>query len=90
MLVETATEIHARIQLTPQKTSNNLWYQELVPSNAVFYTIVSMMDERKNNDKKIADVLMKSLKNILCEYIQIGGDETLGRGWSRLVWQEVK
>ena len=88
MLIETATEIHARIQLTDQKTSNNLWYQELVPSDTVFYTVVYMMDERKSNDKKKADDLMKSLKDILCEYIQIGGDETLGRGWSRLIWQE--
>ena len=90
MLVETATEIHARIQLNENKTSKNLWYQELVPSNTVFYTVVSMMDERKSNDKKKADDLMKSLKDILCEYIQIGGDETLGRGWSRLIWQEVE
>ncbi len=90
MLVETATEVHARIQLTDKKTSYNLWYQELVPSNTVFYTIISMMDERKSNEKKKADELMKSLKDILCEYIQIGGDETLGRGWSRLIWQEVK
>jgi len=90
MLVETATEIHARIQLNENKTSKNLWYQELVPSNTVFYTVVSMMDERKSNDKKKADDLIKSLKDILCEYIQIGGDETLGRGWSRLIWQEVE
>lgn len=33
---------------------------------------------------------MKSLKNTLSEYIQIGGDESLGRGWTRLVWQEVQ
>ncbi len=90
MLVETATEIHARIQLTPEKTSKNLWYQELVPSNTVFYTIISMMDERKCNGKKNANDLMITLKDILCEYIQIGGDETLGRGWSRLIWQEVE
>lgn len=91
MLVETATEIQARIQLTDQKTSNNLWYQELIPSNTVFYTVVSMSNERKNaDDKKRAEALMESLKGILCEYIQIGGDETLGRGWTRLIWQEVK
>ena len=91
MLVETGTEVQARIQLTEQKTSNNLWYQELLPSNAVLYTVISMMDERKNgDDRKRADDLINSLKNTLCEYIQIGGDETLGRGWTKLVWQEVQ
>ena len=91
MLVETGTEIHARIKLTEQKTSDNLWYQELLPSNTFFYTVFSMMDERKNdNDKKKAEDLIKSLKDTLNEYIQIGGDETLGRGWTRLIWQEVQ
>lgn len=91
MLVETGTEVQARIKLTEQKTSNNLWYQELLPSNSILYTVISMLDERKNgNDRKGADDLEKSLKETLCEYIQIGGDETLGRGWTRLVWQEVQ
>lgn len=91
MLVETGTEVHARIKLTKQKTSDNLWYQELIPSNTAFYTIISMMDERKNvSDKKKAEDMLKSLKDVLCEFIQIGGDETLGRGWTRLIWQEVK
>ena len=59
MLVDIGTEIHARIQLTEQKTSNNLWYQELLPSNTILYTIVSMMDERKKgDDKKQADDLI--------------------------------
>ena len=89
MLVETGTEVQARIKLSEQKTSENLWYQELVSSNTVFYTIISMMDERKNgSDKKKAEDMIKSLKDVLCEFIQIGGDETLGRGWTRLVWQE--
>ncbi|MBA4417607.1 MAG: type III-B CRISPR module RAMP protein Cmr4 [Syntrophus sp. (in: bacteria)] len=92
MLVETGTEVQARIVLDNKtKTSNNLWYQELVPSNTVFYTVISMADARRKGEEiQPADVLMESLKNMLMEYIQIGGDETLGRGWTRLVWQEVE
>lgn len=93
MLVENGTEIQARIVLNKDtKTSGNLWYQELVPSNTVFYTVISTADARKEKeeDRKSAALLMKSLKETIKEYVQIGGDETLGRGWTRLVWQEVK
>ncbi len=91
MLVETGTEVQARIVLNDRKTSENLWYQELVPSNTIFYTIISMADARKTGDEKQeATHLVESLKDSLKEYVQIGGDETLGRGWIRLIWQEVK
>jgi len=92
VLVETGTEVQARILLNDKKTSENLWYQELVPSNTVFYTIISMTNARweKEEERKSGNDLMKSLQDTLKEYVQIGGDETLGRGWMRLVWQEVK
>ena len=93
LLTETGTEVQARIELKKEtKTSNNLWYQELVPSNTIFYTVISMAEGRQEQelDRKLAISLIQSLKETLNEYIQIGGDETLGRGWTRLVWQEVK
>lgn len=91
MLVETGTEVQARIELYKEsKTSKNLWYQELVPSNTIFYTVISMADARKKGEEvNNAALLMESLQDTLKEYVQIGGDETLGRGWTRLVWQEV-
>lgn len=91
MLVETGTEVQTRIQLDDQtKTSKNLWYQELVPANTVFYTLVSMADQRITGERKQAENLMQSLKDTVKGFIQIGGDETLGRGWTRLTWQEVR
>lgn len=92
MIVETGTEVQARIVLKETtKTSENLWYQELIPSNTIFYTVISMADARREKDeeKKSGALLMESLQDTLKEYVQIGGDETLGRGWTRLVWQEV-
>jgi len=90
LLVRTATEVQARIELDDdKKTSKNLWYQELLPSNSVLYTMVSVMDERNpKDDRKESDALLKSLRGKLADFIQVGGDETLGRGWMKLVWQE--
>jgi len=93
ILTETGTEVQARIELYDDtKTTKNLWYQELVPSNTVFYTVISMADARREKDeeRKSGALLMKSLQDTLKEYVQIGGDVTLGRGWTRLVWQEVR
>jgi CRISPR-associated protein Cmr4 len=91
MLIETGTEVQARIVLNNEtKTSKNLWYQELVPANTVFYTLISMSDQRVSGERKPAEDLMQSVKDTVKGFIQIGGDETLGRGWTRLVWQEVK
>jgi len=92
MLTETGTEVQARIELNDDtKTTNNLWYQELVPSNTVFYTVISMADARKpGEERQGANSLISWLKDTIKEYVQIGGDQTLGRGWVRLVWQEVR
>ena len=55
------------------KASENLWYEEALPTDSVFYTIVM---ERKTGmlnkiNAKIEDK----------PYIQLGGNETVGQGW---------
>jgi len=55
------------------KASKNLWYEEVLPTDSVFYTIVM---ERK------PDMLGKLTRRIQqMPYIQIGGNETVGQGW---------
>ena len=80
-LVRFGTEVVARNQLTEKKTSNNLWYVELIPRDAVFYTLVSAEDSRssKNHDStKVFEFFKNSVSD---KYIQLGGNETLGHGW---------
>jgi len=94
-LAENATEVQPRIALGPNKTTDdggNLWYQEVLPPETLLYTTVFATAERKGNGQGLdaAVVLQKVelLKN--AGYIQMGGDETLGRGIFEMVWLNGK
>lgn len=74
-LVTTATQIIARNVLEDKtKKSKNLWYEEVVPADAIFYTI--MKSAYKGNTS------INGLRNngINEEVLQIGGNETIGYG----------
>jgi len=55
------------------KASKNLWYEEVIPSDSIFYTIV--MERKKNMLEKIEAMIGDN------PYVQVGGNETVGQGW---------
>jgi CRISPR-associated protein Cmr4 len=74
-LVTTATQIIARNVLEDEsKKSQHLWYEEVVPADTMFYTI--MLPAYKGNTS------IDGLRNggIAGEVLQIGGNETIGYG----------
>jgi len=81
--VRHATEIVARIGLDPEKKTvreGALFYQECLPPETLFYSLVFANDSRKQGCKKKAPEIMSYLQNNLPPVIQIGGDETTGKG----------
>ncbi|MBU1486875.1 type III-B CRISPR module RAMP protein Cmr4 [bacterium] len=76
-LVTGATQIIARNVLNDNKTSKNLWYEEVVPADALFYTI--MKPAFKGNEA-IGHLETGISKKIL----QLGGNETIGYGLVRM------
>ncbi|MBI5207097.1 MAG: type III-B CRISPR module RAMP protein Cmr4 [Candidatus Firestonebacteria bacterium] len=73
-LVTTATQIIARNELKDDtKKSANLWYEEVVPADALFYTI---MTPAYKENPAIND-LINGIKN---QILQLGGNETIGYG----------
>lgn len=58
------------------KKSINLWYEEVIPADALFYTI---LHERSANS---LDPLHASLESN--PYARMGGNETVGQGWFAL------
>ncbi len=83
-LVKTATQVSARIVLKENKTSENLWYEESLPPDTLFYSVIFAMDSRKDKAGMKADEIIKTIKDTVCEYIQVGGNETVGMGWCSL------
>lgn len=66
--------IYARNVLDEQKRSQNLWYEEAVPADALFYMLVAT---RVRDD----DALPAFLDLFADQpYLQVGGNETVGHG----------
>ena len=69
-------EVRARNKLEKiTKTSANLWYEECLPSDTLFYSILLC----RNGNEKFLDKLLTVFKEE--PYLQIGGNETIGQGW---------
>lgn len=67
-----AIPVNARNVLNEDKTSDNLWYEETLPTETVMYVGLSGKSEG-----------LQTIKNILVKnkYLQVGGNETIGMGW---------
>ncbi len=83
--VRHATEVVARIGLDYEKKtvkSGALFYQEFLPPETLFYSLVFANESRYENHKATAADLLKYVADRLREVkvLQIGGDETTGKG----------
>jgi len=71
--------INARNVLNNEtKTSKNLWYEETIPPDSLFYCLLA---ER-------GDDALATVKALFREkpYIQVGANETVGQGWFAVRW----
>lgn len=71
-----ALSVTARNQLDNNKISQNLWYEETIPPDTLFYTLLIARPGE--------DIYLSSMVQLFKEqpYLQIGGNETVGQGWS--------
>jgi CRISPR-associated protein Cmr4 len=65
--------VTARNQLNDKKTSKNLWYEETLPAESLFYALLA---ERGNGALENVRSIFKARP-----YLQVGGNETIGQGW---------
>ncbi len=66
--------VQARNVLNPDtKTSNNLWYEETIPPDALFYTLLA--ERQSGTLAKVTSLFADR------PYLQVGGNETVGMGW---------
>jgi CRISPR-associated protein Cmr4 len=54
------------------KMSKNIWYEESIPTDTLFYSV--LLSENKKTNDKFAEIVKDN-------YIQIGGNESIGQGW---------
>lgn len=78
-----ATEVCARVGLnyeTKTVKDGALFYQEFLPAETLLYAVVLVNPSRSRQQAEAAD-LLKQLQGHLPPVLQIGGDETTGKGF---------
>jgi len=63
-------------------TSENLWYEEVVPSKSKFYFFIAKPDHIDKKDKEQAEKFDKRFENE--EIIQIGANKSIGYGFCKV------
>jgi len=74
--------VQARNALDEKKTSKNLWYEESIPADALFYALLA---ERGPDAIEPVKQLFKDHP-----YLQAGGNETVGMGWFAVTFPGTK
>lgn len=96
--VKTSTEVVTRIRIddvTGTVKSGALWTEEYLPQDTVMYSIVMFTQPRVENDdqkgifkaekpEKEAELVAEFFERGLPEVIQIGGNQTIGKGFMRV------
>lgn len=81
--VRYATEVSARIGLnydTKTVKAGALFYEEFLPSETIFYGLVLASNSRKEKNGMNSQAVMEYLAKNLPAFLQIGADETIGKG----------
>lgn len=84
-----STEIVTRIHLddtTKVVRQGQLFTQELLPADSLLYSNVIVTDTRGKDNRVAATDVLKEIKQAIGKNIQIGADETVGRGRVILDW----
>jgi CRISPR-associated protein Cmr4 len=93
-----ATEVITRVRLDRQKKTvepGALWTEEHLPTDTLLYVPIYATDTRQNGKsgpKMTAEQVLKlarSLDSGKGSYLQLGGDETVGRGLVRMRWASL-
>ncbi|HOP77040.1 MAG: type III-B CRISPR module RAMP protein Cmr4 [Thermogutta sp.] len=89
--VRHATEIVARIALDYERKTvkeGALFYEEFLPAETIFYTLILASESRKPDVKLSAAEILEFVRRCVeaAGVIQIGGDETTGKGLCTVRW----
>jgi len=69
-------QVNARNVLDDEtKTSENLWYEETLPPDSLFYTLIIARPGKEGAVERLASLFQER------PYLQVGGNETVGQGW---------
>lgn len=86
--VDSCTEIQTQIKIdseTGTAAAGALRYQELLPADSLLYSVVYYSRAVFDNSLQ-SETIRGHVEDVIKNFIQIGGDETLGRGICKINW----
>lgn len=86
--VSSCTEVQTQIKIdsrTGTALDGALRYQELLPADSILYSVVYYSKSAGLNELQ-ADMIQNHIEDVIKDFVQIGGDETLGRGICKISW----
>lgn len=89
--VSSATDVIARTAIDKERgvvIPGALWYEEYLPSDTFLYSLVLAENSRSNENIKSKNVI-ENLQHNINKIIQIGGNETIGKGIVELFWEKA-
>lgn len=91
--VTNSTEIITRTKInvyTGTVQTGALWTEEYLPENTIMYSLVMIGEPRgKNEDLKESSQVIEFLNKIDKEVIQIGGNQTIGKGLCKIILRNI-
>lgn len=86
-IVQMATEIVARVKISAETGTverGGLWYEEYLPSDSLLYSVVAIGKPKKAVKGLSTTDLAKLLGIFDGKFIQVGGNETVGKGFVKV------
>jgi CRISPR-associated protein Cmr4 len=90
-LLETATEVTARIRLDDEKKTvakGALWYEESLPTETILSGVVAVTPTPHIRKELDSAAIFQVLEKLTAKPLQFGGKSTVGRGVCRLRLQK--
>jgi CRISPR-associated protein Cmr4 len=88
--VTSCTQVMAQIKIDQSRGTTqdgSLRYQEELPADTLLYTVMLWGPSREENSRLSAETIASYVRNdVMSSHLQVGGDETLGRGIFELTW----
>ena len=90
--VRNATEVVARVELDERKTvrTGALFYEEYLPAETLFYSLVLCSDSRRPDLQRSSADILQWLRGHAPQTLQIGGGETVGKGFCAVRFDDGK
>ncbi|HDQ72522.1 MAG TPA: type III-B CRISPR module RAMP protein Cmr4 [Chloroflexi bacterium] len=88
-----ATEVTTRVRLdnkTKTVESGALWTEECLPADTLLYAPLQATRSRKDGDQSSGRQILEFATGLNINRVQLGGDETVGRGMVCLRYGEVR